>query len=77
MLNNEPGKVPREDAVLPAAKAMAAKAHRELTAQQRQEPMPTEPQRRGGLRISPSTFNQRFMGDWLPIRRTPPSMWDT
>jgi hypothetical protein len=35
MLKNDPGKIPSEEAMLMAAKLMAAKAHRELTAQQK------------------------------------------
>lgn len=63
MLKNDPGKMPSEEAVLAAARMMAAKAHRELTAQQCQGQKPTEPQREGGLKVSPSSFNQRVTGD--------------
>lgn len=37
MLKNDPGKMPSMEAVELAAKVMAAKAHRELTAQQKGE----------------------------------------
>ena len=63
MLKNDPGKKPSEEAVLTAAKMMAAKAHRELTAQQCQGQKPTEPQREGGLKVSPCSFNQRVTVD--------------
>jgi hypothetical protein len=62
MPKNDPGKMPNEEAVLTAAKVMAAKAHRDLTAQQCEEKKPTEPQR-GGLKVSRSSFNQRVTGD--------------
>jgi hypothetical protein len=41
----------------------AGKAHRELIAQQCEKQKPTEARCQGGLKISPSTFNQRVTGD--------------
>ena len=59
MLEKDEGKMPSMEAVELAAKLMAAKAHRELIAQQCQGQKPTEPQREGGLKVSPSSFNER------------------
>jgi hypothetical protein len=63
MLEKDGGVMPSMEVVVIAAEMMAAKAPRELIAQQCQEQKPTEARCQGGLKISPSTFNQRVTGD--------------
>jgi hypothetical protein len=64
MLEKDGGKMPSMEAVELAARMMAAKVHRELNAQQSQEQKQPEPKRQGGLKISPSTFNQGVTDNW-------------